>query len=71
MDIVTKDIIINDCIKKYPNTIGVFNKYNIDSCCGGAVSLEKACIRDGASIYDVLNDINKIIAESIADGGGK
>ncbi len=55
---VTKDVIVNDCIKLYPNTIGVFTEFNIDSCCGGAVSIEDAAARDGADLEAMLAEIN-------------
>lgn len=58
--VITKDLIINDCIKKYPDTIGVFNKFNIDSCCGGAVSIESAAKRDGANLEDLLKVLNEV-----------
>jgi len=56
---VTKDIIVNDCIKLYPNTIGVFTRFKIDSCCGGAVSIEEAATRDGADIGALLKELNE------------
>ena len=40
--LITKDIVVNDCIKLYPKTIGVFTRFKIDSCCGGAVPIEEA-----------------------------
>lgn len=30
---------VNDIIKSHPATVGVFNEYGIDSCCGGALPL--------------------------------
>lgn len=60
-EIITKDLIINDCIKKYPDTIGVFNKFNIDSCCGGAVSLEEAAKRDKANLEELLKVLNEVV----------
>lgn len=62
-EIITKDLIINDCIKKYPDTIGVFNKFNIDSCCGGAVSLEEAAKRDKANLEELLKVLNEVVGE--------
>jgi len=31
----------------YPGALAVFNKYNIDYCCGGHRSIEEACLRQG------------------------
>lgn len=56
---VTKEIVVNDCIKLYPNTIGVFTRFNIDSCCGGAVSIEDAARRDGADLEALLKELNE------------
>ncbi len=56
---VTKDLIVNDCIKLYPKTIGVFTQFKIDSCCGGAVSIEAAAARDGAPLDGLLKALNE------------
>lgn len=58
-ELITKDVVVNDCIRLYPRTIGVFTKFNIDSCCGGAVSIEDAARRDGAQLDDLLKALNK------------
>jgi regulator of cell morphogenesis and NO signaling len=55
---ITADIIVNDCIRDYPKTIGVFTQFNIDSCCGGAVSIEDAAKRDGAPLDELLSALN-------------
>jgi len=56
---VTKDMVVNDCIKLYPKTIGVFTEFKIDSCCGGAVSIEAAAKRDGADLEEILKALEK------------
>ena len=56
---VTKEIVVNDCIKLYPRTIGVFTRFKIDSCCGGAVSIEEAANRDGAPLKELLEELNR------------
>lgn len=58
-DKVTKEMIVNDCIRLHPNTIGVFTKFHIDSCCGGAVSIEDAATRDGARLDELMTAINE------------
>lgn len=56
---VTKEMVVNDCIKQYPKTIGVFTRFKIDSCCGGAVSIEAAAKRDGAQLDAILQALNE------------
>ncbi len=60
---ITKYQIVNDVIKEYPNTIGVFSRFNIDSCCGGAATIEEAALRDGAPLDELLEELNKAAEE--------
>lgn len=57
---VTKKMVVNDAIKLYPNTIGVFNQFHIDSCCGGAVCIEDAAKRDKADLDALLKKLNEV-----------
>jgi len=61
-DIITKSMIVNDIIKKYPKTLAVFGKFKIDSCCGGGTSIEIAGKRDGADVDAMVKELNKAIA---------
>lgn len=56
---ITGDMIINDVIKRYPKTIGIFNKFNVDSCCGGGQSIEKAAKTGGVNIEALLAALNE------------
>ncbi len=56
---ITKDQIVNEVIKKHPSTIEVFTRYAIDSCCGGAASIEASAKRDGAELGKLLTELNK------------
>ncbi|MFQ5480718.1 MAG: DUF542 domain-containing protein [Thermodesulfobacteriota bacterium] len=58
-EIITRDITVNDCIRLHPSTIGVFTRFNIDSCCGGAVSIEEAALRDGAELTALMKELNE------------
>lgn len=58
--IITKDMIINDVIKKYPKTITVFNNFKVDSCCGGGVSIEKTAKAGGVDMDSLLKALNKV-----------
>jgi regulator of cell morphogenesis and NO signaling len=57
---IAKEMIVNDAIKLYPATIGVFSKFHIDSCCGGAVSIEEAAKRDKADLDALLKKLNEV-----------
>lgn len=54
---ITEEMTINEIIIKYPSTIGVFNRFNVDSCCGGAKRLNEALSgRELEEIIDALNE---------------
>ncbi len=57
--VVQRDLTVNDCIRLHPSTIGVFTRFKIDSCCGGAVSIEEAALRDGADIEALMKELNE------------
>ncbi|OGV98931.1 MAG: hypothetical protein A2Z59_08150 [Nitrospinae bacterium RIFCSPLOWO2_02_39_17] len=61
---IAKDMSINQVIAKYPKTVAVFNQFNIDSCCGGYESLEKAAKNKSV-------DVNKLIESLIKSAEGK
>jgi regulator of cell morphogenesis and NO signaling len=58
--LITKDMIINDVIKKYPKTITVFSNYKVDSCCGGGFSIGKTAGMAGIDMDSLLKALNKI-----------
>lgn len=58
--IITKDMVINDVIKKYPKTITIFSNFKVDSCCGGGVSIEKTAGVSGINLDALLQALNKV-----------
>ncbi len=59
MTAITKDMIINDVIKRYPETIAVFNRFNVDACCGGGASIEATARADGVEVESLLTALNE------------
>ena len=53
-DKITPEMSINDIIRKYPNTMGVFNRFNVDSCCGGARSLKVVAAEDKLDLQELI-----------------
>ena len=50
---------VNDVIARYPATIAVFNKFGLDTCCGGGAPIADAARRDGADIDALLDELRK------------
>ena len=57
--ILSPAMTVNEAIRLHPATVGVFNEFGIDACCGGAVPIREAAVRDGADpqvLLDALDD---------------
>jgi regulator of cell morphogenesis and NO signaling len=46
---IDAELTVNEAIRRFPETVAVFNDFGIDACCGGAASLAEAAARDGAN----------------------
>ncbi len=62
--IISKDMTINSIIKEYPQTIAVFNKFRVDSCCGGGQTVEKTATADGVDVEVLLQALNEAVKVS-------
>jgi regulator of cell morphogenesis and NO signaling len=62
MQTITRDMIINEVIKKHPQTIKVFNDYKVDSCCGGGAPIETTAKRDGVDVEALVRALNEAVA---------
>ncbi len=56
---ITEEMSINQVLKLYPQVMGVFNTFRMDSCCGGARSLGQAAREDGADIQALLSALRQ------------
>ena len=49
-------------------TASIFEKYSIDFCCHGNVTLEEACSKSGISVEDIQQEINRLPSTEKNDG---
>lgn len=55
---ITRDMIVNDVTEKYPHTTEIFNKYGVDTCCGGVQSIEKTAIACNVDVDNLIRVLN-------------
>lgn len=55
---------VNEMIRRFPATIEIFNRYDIDACCGGAAPVAEAAIRDGADPVALQTELLRAIGEA-------
>ena len=55
-DVIQLDpsLTINEIVARHPETIAVFNRFGMDTCCGGGVPVHEAALRDGLDLDDIL-----------------
>jgi len=58
---ITKDMIVNDVVNKYPQTNEIFTKYGVDTCCGGVQSIEKTVAACNVNLDEVLKTLNEAV----------
>lgn len=57
-DLLTQKI--SDIVALNIKTAHVFKKYGIDFCCGGGISIEKACEKKNIDINLIMNDLKNV-----------
>ncbi len=60
-DRLDAEVPVNEAIRRFPETVAVFNEFGIDSCCGGAAAIAIAAERDGADLDTLLQRLNTAI----------
>lgn len=59
---ITKDMIVREVVKQYPQTVNVFGKFKVDFCCGGAHSIEQTARARGCNDVDALvTELNRVV----------
>jgi regulator of cell morphogenesis and NO signaling len=51
----SRALTVNETIARFPATMAVFNRFGIDTCCGGGVTIEEAARRDGLDLDALLD----------------
>ena len=45
---------VNDVLRRQPGAVRVLNAFGIDTCCGGAASLDEAAREAGVAVEDLV-----------------
>jgi iron-sulfur cluster repair protein YtfE (RIC family) len=62
-ELIHPALTVNEAIRRFPASVGVFNDFGIDACCGGAAALDEAAARDGADLQALLRSL-RLVAEA-------
>lgn len=65
---ITGTSIVGEIVADNFHTADVFNKYGIDFCCGGGITLSEACRNKGISINQLSQEIREINSRKTFSG---
>jgi len=61
MAVITENMTINEVIRKYPETMKVFNDFKVDSCCGGGQSIAVTAAMGNANVPELIKALNEAV----------
>lgn len=56
---------VNEMVARHPETTPVFNRFGLDTCCGGGAPIAEAARRDGAD----LDALVKALRDALSAAG--
>lgn len=57
---------LNEIVAQYPQTMPVFQRFGLDTCCGGALPLQVAVEHHQLNLGDVVSDLEHAIEGAAA-----
>jgi iron-sulfur cluster repair protein YtfE (RIC family) len=57
---------VNTAIRRFPESIEVFNRLGVDACCGGANSLAEAALEAGVTLDTLIALLEQAATEGAA-----
>ena len=55
---------VNETVARYPATAAVFNRFGVDTCCGGGVPIAAAAAREGIDPDVLLAAVREAVERS-------
>ena len=56
---IAADMTINEIIAEHPETLAIFNRHGIDSCCGGGLALSEAARKHRLTFIALLSELER------------
>ena len=59
---------VNEVLRMAPASGAVFNRYGVDTCCGGGLPLEQAAAEAGVPLDELLKALEPLVATGPGQG---
>ena len=53
---------VNEMVARHPETMPVFNRFGLDTCCGGGAPIAEAARRDGADLDALVKALREALS---------
>jgi len=53
---------VNEMVARHPETMLVFNRFGLDTCCGGGAPIADAARRDGADLDALVKALREALS---------
>ncbi|HEX7091336.1 MAG TPA: DUF542 domain-containing protein [Longimicrobiales bacterium] len=60
---ISPTMTVNTAILLHPRTVAVFDRYGIDSCCGGALPIEEVAKRHSLDLDALMAELREAVGE--------
>lgn len=62
--LLDESLSVNEVMATHPETVAVFNRFGVDTCCGGGAPIRDAAHRDGVDADALLEALRSVLAGS-------
>ncbi len=62
LDTQLREQLIRDLVEQYPEALGVLNQYDIDTCCGGGLTIPAAATAHGHDPEAVVAHVRRALS---------
>jgi len=63
---IDTSVAVNEMVARHPETMPVFNRFGLDTCCGGGAPIADAARRDGADLDELMQALRDALAAGVA-----
>lgn len=64
--VIDTGLTVDAMVARHPETMPVFNRFGLDTCCGGGAPIADAARRDGANLDELVQALRDALAAGVA-----
>jgi regulator of cell morphogenesis and NO signaling len=65
-NVIDTNLSVDQMVARHPETMPVFNRFGLDTCCGGGAPIADAARRDGADLDALVQALREALGAGVA-----